>query len=489
MYNFMRMNDPFLGDGTFGQLARFGPERCSVMHTLLLELESGAWKEKAEFKRFREAYDSVAGDAEKKYLDTAVGVFFREFRGSFENHMVAKWTSTEIVHYLLGGDPHHTKEFARWLVHHHFSKESSADDEDEMMVVEFAFEDKRITLGHHHSRYRGDVALDVELNLRDSMNFITKNADPLAILDDPFIKRNWTHIMALADEDDETTAVDIWDKSSKPSFNKYKPFREDIIRTICIHSSHQQRCENYVQLCGLISMTGVGEVRRTCRAIINSIIHRRFNLWALQRTNERRKLNDQDPVTRVQGSERMTLFQMFIDRFFKKVEKAKAYAPDLWKSVRQRLSNGSVKASNRERLNRMRTFHDGLKKAPKTTKAVQPMGIEQTVHTSNAVQLSLFANTKNKFLPAGMSIEGILQAELHARNLVMKGGEETNLKAQRDAIQLHEFGRIKQRDPMKDVTMKQVVGVQPMSDLMKQYLADGHQQRIMDAMAMSKRNS
>ena len=117
------------------------------------------------------------------------------------------------------------------------------------------------------------------------------------------------------------------------------------------------------------------------------------------------------------------------------------------------------------------------------------MGIEQTVHTSNAVQLSLLTNSRNKFLPTGMSIEGILQAELDARKLVMKAGEEKNLKAQRDAIQQHEFGRIKQRDPMKDVTLKQVIGVQPMSDLMKQYLADGHQQRIMDAMAMSKRNS
>jgi hypothetical protein len=86
----------------------------------------------------------------------------------------------------------------------------------------------------------------------------------------------------------------------------------------------------------------------------------------------------------------------------------------------------------------------------KTTKAVQPMGIEQTVRTSNAVQLSLLTSSKNKFLPAGMSIEGILQAELDARNHVMKAGEATNLKAQRDAIQLHEFGRIKQRAARPD---------------------------------------
>ena len=44
MFNFMKIDDPFLGEGTFGQLARFGPERCYVMHMLLLELADGGWK-------------------------------------------------------------------------------------------------------------------------------------------------------------------------------------------------------------------------------------------------------------------------------------------------------------------------------------------------------------------------------------------------------------------------------------------------------------
>ena len=139
----------------------------------------------------------------------------------------------------------------------------------------------------------------------------------------------------------------------------------------------------------------------------------------------------------------------------------------------------------------MRTFHKSLKKAHKTVKAVQPMGIEQTVHISKAVQLSLLTNSRNKVLSVGsnMMIEGILQAELDARNLVMNAGEETKLKAQRDAIQLHEYGRIKQRDPAKVVEKKQVSSIQPMSDLMKRYLVEGHQKRNMDAEAMSRKNS
>ena len=258
MFNFMKMNDPFLGEGTFGQLARFGPERCYTMHKLLKELEGGVMKEQMEFQRFRAAYESVAGDTEKQYLDKAVEVFFQRFRTIFEKHMVAKWTSTEIVQYLLGGDPHHAKEFARWLVHHQSNKETSSDESSTgSEPAEFSFEKKLVTLGKHHRRYRNNTVLDIEMNLQESMEFITMNADPLVILRDPFIERNWGNIESLATE---TTTVDIWDKYST-SFNKYTPFQLDIIFSICIHSPHQQRCENYVQLCGLLSSTRVGEVR------------------------------------------------------------------------------------------------------------------------------------------------------------------------------------------------------------------------------------
>jgi hypothetical protein len=113
MFNFMKMDDPFLGNGTFGQLARFGPERCAVMHVLLSDLESGGWKEKPEFKRYKDAYSTLAGEKETDYIDKATGVFFCRFRDVLNTHMVVKWTSTEIVQYVLSGDPHHAREFAR----------------------------------------------------------------------------------------------------------------------------------------------------------------------------------------------------------------------------------------------------------------------------------------------------------------------------------------------------------------------------------------
>ncbi len=114
MFNYLKKDDPYLGDGTFGQLACFGPERCAVMHLQLLDLEN-KWDTKDEFERYNLAYNT-SDPAVHDFLNNSTAVFFRRFRYIFDKHKVKKWTSTEVVHYLLGGDPHHAKEFARWLV-------------------------------------------------------------------------------------------------------------------------------------------------------------------------------------------------------------------------------------------------------------------------------------------------------------------------------------------------------------------------------------
>lgn len=73
------------------------------------------------------------------------------------------------------------------------------------------------------------------------------------------------------------------------------------------------------------------------------------------------------------------------------------------------------------------------------------------MHTARAVKLNILTNSNNKYLTGtGMTIEDLhlLQDELVARGLDKSVEESSNLKAKRDAIQLHEFGRIKMKDPM-----------------------------------------
>lgn len=91
----------------------------------------------------------------------------------------------------------------------------------------------------------------IVINLRESMSYLTEVADPVKMLEDPFIKHNWHYIVALSKAKE---AVELlhrsddgkWDKSSWNG-KDYEPFAVNVIKCICIHSSHQQRCENYVQ--------------------------------------------------------------------------------------------------------------------------------------------------------------------------------------------------------------------------------------------------
>ena len=90
------------------------------------------------------------------------------------------------------------------------------------------------------------------------------------------------------------------DKSSWGDVN-YMDLVVDCWKQICAHSSHQQRCENYVQLTGCFSKTGVGEVRRSCRALMIGVLIRRFNTWALDRYNRKLKKEGKEKVARLHG--------------------------------------------------------------------------------------------------------------------------------------------------------------------------------------------
>ena len=103
---------------------------------------------------------------------------------------------------------------------------------------------------------------------------------------------------------------------------KWYPLVTAIWQEICIHSNHQQRCENYVQLSGLLALTGVSEDRRSCRAISVAAIIRRFNQWALGEWNKRKAAEDPPlpPVAKVQGAPKNMLFFEFLDDFLARGE-------------------------------------------------------------------------------------------------------------------------------------------------------------------------
>ena len=179
----------------------------------------------------------------------------------------------------------------------------------------------------------------------------------------------------------------------------YEPCVNDIIRKICIHSSHQQRCENYVQLCGLLASTGVGEVRRTCRAIINSVINRRFNAWVLPEANKRRNELGMSPVKRIEGKEKIALFREYCEDFFKNCDARKDAAPNgMWERVINRLSGVADKASVAEQKARLEKCISCIGTKFKYSKTQEAKGVEQTAHTAGAVSLKHLVICKTSYL-------------------------------------------------------------------------------------------
>ena len=319
---------------------------------------------------------------------------------------------------------------------------------------------------------RENKPVGIEILLRDSMNFLTQYADPIKILQDPFVVSNWKFIVSLSEAEE---AVNLFCKSSDGSNDKstwngidYEPFVHDIIRKICIHSSHQQRCENYVQLCGLLASTGVGEVRRTCRAIINSVINRRFNQWVLPEANRRRKELGKNPVQRIEGKEKIALFHEYCEEFFKKCDAGKEAAPDgMWDRVIDRLSGVADKASVAEQKARLDKFIECIGKKFKYSKTQEAKGVEQTAYTAGAVSLKHLAICKNSYLKnTGMDIEGIVDAEMKERQLKCK--KKMSIVDKKKALREHEWLR---RVAAKEVLNEaDVVYIKPQSKTMLEFM-------------------
>jgi hypothetical protein len=129
----------------------------------------------------------------------------------------------------------------------------------------------------------------------------------------------------------------------------------------------------------------------------------------------------------------------------------------------------------------MNKFRENLTREPKNLKALQPMGIKQTVLTSGALKLSIFmTSNSNYFKGSSMTIDGLLRAEFEARGIEFTASASLIMKQK--AIQQHEFARIlTQENPNKAVTLNAVVDFIPQSDRMKDFLRTDIQQTILSA--------
>ena len=161
-------------------------------------------------------------------------VFLERFRLTFEKHDARQWHSPGILHYILGGNQHLAQALCCWRVDNGPDK--------------YTFPYREVTLDDHHKMTHGDVVV----NIRDIMRYLAGKVDRADVRDGRFVKHNWASIAYLATLD---TSVDVLGDQVP---DKLRPLFGAIWCQIAIHSIHQQRCEQYVQLTRLISITGVG---------------------------------------------------------------------------------------------------------------------------------------------------------------------------------------------------------------------------------------
>jgi hypothetical protein len=185
------------------------------MNEDLLKLENGGFQKMKEFEPYMKALNGVgSGECDQEYFEKATTVFLERFRYVWDKHMGSKYLSSNILHYTLGGDRYHAREFAQWLVDYKDSTSLSdtqtqdVEDEDDGLNFELeacTFRDITITLDSHHTMTHGPV----KMNLRKSMQYITAEADRAEILEDEFVDRNFDLIRELAEQEDPINLIDL----------------------------------------------------------------------------------------------------------------------------------------------------------------------------------------------------------------------------------------------------------------------------------------
>ena len=294
------------------------------------------------------------------------------------------------------------------------------------------------------------------------------------------------------------------DKSTWGSVN-YQPLLDGVWRYIGIHSHHQQRCENYVQMAALICKTLVNEERRTWRAIIHSSLTRVFNGEATERWMKeprRRKRKDGSDNTekkktmRVEGSFRVQYFAEFLDMFMHvnriaKNELGEQRLNELWESL------GEKKTSDTEREELVREFEENLEGALSVSYARErESGFAPTAVMGGEIVLTS--------LQAGKGHNPHINDELFARRIpweleewvVENNSNESSWEAlnaddglfntinftkKRHYIKVHEAHRVSQKRKVayNDV-IETLKGIVPVGDMLKQMhleLSGGAQQQ------------
>jgi len=383
------------------------------------------------------------------------------------------------VWYILGGNPHLAKEFARWIVDYD-ERFVGEGEEVSTILPTFTFSSDIITLDEHHGE-------DVKIGLREAMEYITAECDRETILQQSFIQDNMYLIKQLTEHTgNEPVRLFDFKLESTSTYTKKKKFDEStwdgedysdlavaIIRCLVNHANHQQRCENYVQATGLISQTNIGEARPTIRTIIVSVIIRRFNAWGLKKLQSTPRLwkTAGKMPARLTGSNKTYLFLEYLDQYLKEVDVANEAIDQL------DIAKGGKAGDTRRRIIAHLELQAGKISAAEGDAFVESVTakygddvpqyvaevggeVDVPADMGGKVLLRIFTKTRDRFIKAvnnDLTMEKCVVAEIEARKISIS---EENLKSlsiaeKRKKIRKNEFDNISsERKGMAETDVK-----------------------------------
>ena len=147
-FKWLERSDPEFGPDSFGQSIRLYVERVYDMWKDMNDLvENDGWKSRPEFRPYVNAIEKVPDLGNKQYADKSFFVeapqnFFREIQKSFAKHTSTACRSSEILIYMVGGNPTLARMLLQWL---------KFAEMDEAPMESHVFESKTITLKHQGS--------------------------------------------------------------------------------------------------------------------------------------------------------------------------------------------------------------------------------------------------------------------------------------------------------------------------------------------------
>ena len=473
-FNFLMKPDPALGRRSFGRLARFVLERISVMHFQICQLENGGYKNVEAFKPYILSLQGIHdGDVKNlcgDFFTKSVDLFFKRHRQYLNKHVVQYWLTSDKMHYMIGGEKYHSQQICKWMVY--FKEHAGMEFDDDELVRPYLFDNRVVTLSSFHENRNGSITL----NLQSSMDYITSTADPSIVLNNEFVKDNWNYIILMADADQP---IDLFDRSTWGNLD-LREFQYRFACQVCIHPTHQQLSESYVQALSLAALTGIGEVRRGNKIESTSGFLRYFTEWAAEFVDSKR----------LQGAKKGELLLTYMDKFQVWGDRAIEIlgGHEKFREVMEYMKSVE-KQSDIERAEGLETFKKGVESDYTVPNADKAATVDITARVGGRVVLRLLNQQndtkppKNPLLP-NEKREGIVtkavHAELLARKIILTEAQRKSLKLRQKVhmIRSDEFKNLRVTRDIKNE--KEVSDIEPKSDLMKAFL-DEKQDELLEA--------